>query len=41
MVRQATRLLRALGLIERPGRCADRGGKATEHHHLSYCNVSD
>ena len=34
--RQATKMLCRLGLLERPGRCADCGGQATQHHHLNY-----
>ena len=36
LVRRVTRGLRLLGLIELADRCADCGGRATEHHHLSY-----
>ena len=39
--RLATHYLRTLGVIERPDRCTDCGGKATEHHHPDYAKPLD
>ena len=36
LVRELTRGLRSLGLLELSEHCADCGATATEHHHLNY-----